>query len=189
MVYGYARVSSASQSLEVQRKELMLHGCNIIMAEKITGTVTDRPELNRLLELVKPGDKVIVVKLDRIARSAKGGIEIIDRFIDKGVTLEILNMGRFDNTPSGKLLRTIMLAFSEFERDMIVERCSEGKELARAKGELKEGRPPLDDDIKEAVIRGERFEDLGISRRSWFKIRSEARERGLSVSDRINPKG
>ena len=84
---------------------------------------------------------MIVTKLDRIARSVTQGIELVNALIEKGVIVHILNMGIMDNTPTGKLIRTIMLAFAEFERDMIVERTQEGKAIAKQKPDYKEGRP------------------------------------------------
>ncbi len=84
---------------------------------------------------------MIVTKLDRVARSATQGIELVNSLLNKGVTVHILNMGIMDNTPTGKLIRTIMLAFAEFERDMIVERTQEGKAIAKQNPNFTEGRP------------------------------------------------
>ena len=99
--------------------------------------------VDKLLKVIQNGDKVVVTKLDRIARSATQGIALIDMMLDKGVTVHILNMGIMDNTPTGRLIRTIMLAFAEFERDMIVERTQEGKAIAKQKDDFKEGRPRI----------------------------------------------
>ncbi len=84
---------------------------------------------------------MVVTKLDRIARSATQGIEMIQGLLDKGITVHVLNMGLMDNTPTGKLIRNIMLAFAEFERDMIVERTREGKAIAKQNPDFREGRP------------------------------------------------
>jgi len=139
--YGYARVSTQGQELEVQRRQLAEAGCEVIYSEKITGTKEERPKLNALMSTLRPGDTVVVTKLDRIARSTRVGIAIIDRIVGMGCGLEILNMGRFDDTPVGKLMRTMMLGFAEFERDMIVQRMQEGKEVARQREGYREGRP------------------------------------------------
>lgn len=146
MVYGYARVSTKGQakdgnSLEGQETELREEGAEIIFSDAFTGTKAHRPELDKLLSQIQEGDKLIVTKLDRIARSVTQGIELVNSLIEKGVTVHILNMGIMDNTPQGKLMRTIMLAFAEFERDMIIERTQEGKEIAKQKPDYKEGRP------------------------------------------------
>lgn len=146
MIYGYARVSTKGQakdgnSLEGQETTLREAGAKIIYSDAFTGTKAHRPELDKLLSEIKEGDKLIVTKLDRIARSATQGIELVNSLLDKGVIVHILNMGIMDNTPTGKLIRTIMLAFAEFERDMIVERTQEGKAIAKQKPDFTEGRP------------------------------------------------
>lgn len=146
MIYGYARVSTKGQakdgnSLQVQETELQKNGAQIVLRESFTGTKMHRPALDKLLEELQPGDTVIVTKLDRIARNARSGIDIIDRILNKGCAIRILNMGLFDDSPSGKLMRTVMLAFAEFERDMIVQRTQEGKDAAKLSPEYKEGRP------------------------------------------------
>ena len=115
MKYGYARVSTKGQadgnSLEGQDKILREHGAEIIFTDTFTGTKLDRPELDKLLKLLQPGDSLICAKLDRLSRSV--------------------------NT----LLRNVLLCFAQFERDMIVQRCSEGKEIARGNSNFSEGRP------------------------------------------------
>lgn len=151
MNYGYARVSTKGQakdgnSLVVQEKALRDSGAEKIYKETFTGRETDRPELDKLLKGLQAGDRLIVTKLDRIARSAVKGIELVDSLLARGITVHILNMGILDDTPTGKLIRTIFLGFAEFERDMIVERTQEGKQIARENarrhGELfREGRP------------------------------------------------
>lgn len=148
MIYGYARVSTQMQakdgnSLEVQEKLLRENGAKEIYSDTFTGTKTHRPELDRLLNKLQAGDKLVITKLDRIARSASQGIELIQSLLDREITVHVLNMGLLDNTPTGKLIRTIMLAFAEFERDMIVERTQEGKAIARKQPDYREGRPHL----------------------------------------------
>ena len=171
MVYGYARVSTQGQDLTVQEKELREAGAQVIFAEKFTGTRRDRPELERLLATVGEGDRVVVAKLDRIARSVRDGIAVVDELLAKGVVIDILNMGKFDTTPAGKLLRSIMFAFAEFERDMIVERTSEGKKVARQREGYREGRPGVDADVVKQIRQGVGWKELGISRATWYKYR------------------
>ena len=153
MKIGYARVSTKTQakdgnSLEAQEKVLKEAGAVKIYADAFTGTKAHRPELDKMKKELKPGDVLIVTKLDRVARSATQGIELINELIEKGVTVHILNMGIMDNTPTWKLIRTIMLAFAEFERDMIVERTQEGKAIAKHDPNFKEGRPPKYSDLR-----------------------------------------
>lgn len=153
MVYGYARVSTKGQakdgnSLEAQASAIKAAGAEKVYSDAFTGTKKNRPELDKLLSEIKEGDKLIVTKLDRIARSATQGAELIQSLLDRGITIHILNMGVLDNTPTGKLIRTIFLAFAEFERDMIVERTQEGKTIAKEKPDFREGRPPKFDDMQ-----------------------------------------
>ena len=147
--YGYCRVSTLKQgkegnSLEAQRELLLSAGADkeYIYEECFTGTKTDRPELDKLLGEIQQGDMLIVTKLDRIARSISKGTELIERLLEMGVSVNILNLGVLDNTAASRLVRNIFLAFAEFERDMIVERCTEGREIARQKEGYHEGRPP-----------------------------------------------
>ena len=146
MYYGYARVSTIGQakegnSLESQEAQLREAGAEIIFADTFTGTKADRPELSKLLNVIQRGDYFIATKLDRIARDVKHGIELIDKLKDKGVIVNVLNIGIIDNSITGKLIRTIMLAFSEFERDMIIQRTQEGKQIAKMNPNYREGRP------------------------------------------------
>lgn len=145
MVYGYCRVSTQMQardgnSLEAQERLLKENGAEEIYSDAFTGTKSHRPELDRLLDKMQPGDKLIITKLDRMARSASQEIELIQSLLDRGVAVHVLNMGLLDNTPTGKLIRNIMLAFAEFERDMIVERTQEGKAIAKKQPDFREGR-------------------------------------------------
>ncbi len=147
-VYGYMRVSSKGQardgnSLEAQERDLKEAGAQFIYKDVYTGTTTDRPELDKLLGELKEGDTIIVTKLDRLARSVQQGIELIETLAQKGVKVHVLNMGMMDNTPTGKLIRNVMLCFAEFERDMIMQRTREGREVARQNPNHKEGRKPV----------------------------------------------
>lgn len=146
MVYGYARVSTKGQardgnSLESQEQALRDAGALIIYKDAFTGTKTERPEFNKLLSELKPNDTIVVTKLDRVARSASHGMELIQGLIDRNIKVHVLNIGTMDNSPTGRLIRNVMLAFAEFERDMIVERTQEGKIIARDKEGFVDGRP------------------------------------------------
>lgn len=144
MRYGYARVSSSSQDLSVQLKQLEENNCDCIFKEKISGRNRDnRPEFNKLLQTVKEGDTIVVTKLDRFARSTKDALYTIEYLNEKGVGLIVLNMGgdKIDTTtPIGKLLVTVLSGIAEFETDMIKERQMEGIALAKKRGVYK-GRP------------------------------------------------
>ncbi|EIT84145.1 putative site-specific recombinase [Fictibacillus macauensis ZFHKF-1] len=141
MKYGYARVSTVAQDLEVQIQAILSEGCEIIYKEKITGTKTNRPEFNKVLEVLQEGDTLVVTKLDRFARSAVEGMQTVKDLFARGVKVHILNMGLVENTPTGRLIFNILSSFAEFERDMIVERTQEGKALAKQRDDFREGRP------------------------------------------------
>lgn len=111
------------------------------------------------------------MKSCRIARSVRVGLDIIDEIVNKGCGLNILNMGKFDDSASGKLMRTIFLAFSEFEREMIVQRTQEGKEIARLNPNYKEGRPKIDDEIIAKIQKVVHWKELGISKATWYNYR------------------
>ena len=145
-VYGYARVSTKGQardgnSLEIQTQELLAAGASEVVADAYTGSVTDRPELDRLLKRLKKGDTFMVTKLDQIARSVMQGIKLISGLNKRGVKVHVLNIGLVDDSPTGKLIRNVMLSFAEFERSMIMQRTREGKAIARTKAGYHEGRP------------------------------------------------
>lgn len=146
MKYGYARVSTKLQkkegnSLEDQERRLKEEGCEKIYADDYTGTSKDRPKLNALLDEIKAGDTLVVTKLDRLARSLVHGKELIDTLIKKGVTVNVLNLGVMDNNPTSEFIRNIFFSFAEFERNMIIERTREGREIAKEKKDYQEGRP------------------------------------------------
>lgn len=189
MIYGYARVSTKGQardgnSLEDQEQKLREKGAEIIFRDSFTGTQKHRPELDKLLGVIKEGDTLVVTRLDRIARTTIGGIELVTELQKKGVVVDIMNMGVVDNSPVGKLVLTVMLAFAEYERDMIVQRTQEGKEIAKQRSDWREGR-------KKKAIDMKRFKqlknmisdgymtvdmaakDLGISRAKWYRLVKE----------------
>ena len=187
MIYGYARVSTKGQakdgnSLDAQERVLREHGAEIIYKDSFTGTKKHRPELDKLLSVINEGDTLVVVKLDRIARSTIQGCELMNELFAKGVAVNVLNMGIMDNSTTGKLIRSIFFAFAEFERDMIVERTSEGKAVARERDDYREGRPTKDVPDFEKFLKKQKdglmtveecCKILGIGRSTWY---AKARE-------------
>lgn len=141
MKYGYARVSTVSQELEVQLTALENEGCDKIYSEKFTGTKSDRPQLQEVLSLLKEGDTLVVTKLDRLARNTVEGIEIVKGLFSKGVRVHVLNVGLLEDTTMGRFFLTTLLAVAEMERNLIVERTQEGKAIAKQRDDFREGRP------------------------------------------------
>ena len=147
MIYGYARVSTAMQqqsgnSLEDQTKLLESYGCQEIITEAFSGKTMERPQFQSLLGKLREGDTLVVCKLDRFARTAIEGVQTVRELFERGVRVHILNMGLIENTLTGNLILTVMLAFAEYERGMIVERTQTGKAIAKANPSFREGRPP-----------------------------------------------
>jgi DNA invertase Pin-like site-specific DNA recombinase len=141
MKYGYSRVSTLGQELEVQKEKLNAEGCDKIIEEKFTGTKLDRPQFSKLLKELKDGDTLVVTKLDRLARNVREGIDVVEELFNKGVRVHVLNVGLLENTTMGRFFLQTMLAVAEMERNMIVERTQEGKTLARQREDFREGRP------------------------------------------------
>jgi DNA invertase Pin-like site-specific DNA recombinase len=140
MKFGYARVSTNDQSLEIQIQKLKDSGCDEIFSEKASGARNDRKELNRLLEKLRKGDTVCVVRLDRLGRRMIKLAEMILDFKERGINFESLDNMIDTSTPMGMLMFNICAAFSEMERELIRERVQAGIDAAKAKGRIG-GRP------------------------------------------------
>lgn len=146
MIYGYARVSTVTQgrdgnSLEDQVSALEKYGCQEIITEAFSGKTMERPKFNSLFRSLQRDDTLVVCKLDRFARTAIDGVQTVRELFDRGVKVHILNMGLIENTLTGNLILTVMLAFAEYERGMIVERTQVGKALAKQNPNFRDGRP------------------------------------------------
>jgi len=140
MVYGYARVSTEEQSLEAQAAELKAMGCERVFMEKASGKDRDRPALEELMAGLKSGDVLLVVKIDRLARSLKDLIFLLDEIAARKATLK-LGGSSFDfSTAEGRLTANLLGSVAEFERQLISERTKLGLKNARAMGRAG-GRP------------------------------------------------
>ena len=150
-IYGYARVSTRQQDLSRQLDLLKQYNCHEILTEKLSGTKTDRPELNRLKDKLRPGDMVIVESFSRLGRSTKDLIELVAYFEEREIKLLSIKENFDTSTPQGKLMMTVFQAFSQFERDLIVQRTKEGLISARARGR-QGGRPKVNErELKRAI--------------------------------------
>lgn len=150
-VFGYARVSTEAQNLDRQLDALENYGVDMIYNEKMSGTKKNRPELTKLLDRITEGDTVVVESLSRLGRSTKDLIKLTETFQSKGVNLVSLKESIDTNSPTGKLLFTLMSAIAQFERDVIADRTREGLKSARARGRIG-GRPRADpEQVKKAV--------------------------------------
>jgi DNA invertase Pin-like site-specific DNA recombinase len=167
-LYGYARVSTQDQQLTGQVEALRAAGADPIYREKISGVRADRPQLAKLLTGLKPGDVVVVTKLDRLGRSTRELLDLIDQISKAGASFRSLGDPLWDTGSSqGRLLSTMLAAIAEFERELIRERTGEGRKRAQAAG-VKFGRKRKlsDHQRAEAVKRraaGERLADIAKS--------------------------
>ena len=140
-LYGYARVSTNGQDLSAQDAELMAAGCAKVFKEKISGTKTDRPELAKLIRRLEEGDVLVIVRLDRLARSTKDLLNVLDEIGKRGAGFRSLrDTWAGTTTPHGGLMLTILGGLAEFERSLIVARTGEGRKRAKDRG-VKFGRP------------------------------------------------
>lgn len=158
-VVGYARVSTAGQSLDVQMEKLAKAGCSKVFCEKRSGRQAEnRPELLACLEYVRDGDVLVVSRLDRVARSVLDLAKISERLVRKGVSLRVLDQGLDTSTSEGKLMFNLLGAFAEFEADIRFERQRDGIALAQRKG-IKFGRKKALTAAQEARLRRMRQEE------------------------------
>lgn len=179
VVYGYARTSTSDkQTTDLQVDALRAAGCDEIIEDQISGAKDDRPGLNRLLQILKPTDSVIVWKLDRLGRSVPHLLSLIQEFQNRNVTFRSLTEVVDTSTPSGKFLVTVLCAVSEMERSILIERCRSGIAAAKLRGRVG-GRPSklTDEQIK---IARQLLEDpqnstasiirsLGISKSTFYR--------------------
>ncbi|MBZ1523869.1 recombinase family protein [Leuconostoc mesenteroides] len=140
-VFGYARVSTAGQSLSEQKETLKKSGAKIIFSEKYSGTTTARPQFSKLVKTIQPNDILIVTKLDRLARNTREALNLIDDLLREKIIIKVLNLGTIDNTTMGRMIIRTLLSIAEMERDMIIERTQAGKIFAKQHNpNYKEGR-------------------------------------------------
>jgi DNA invertase Pin-like site-specific DNA recombinase len=178
MLVGYARVSSAGQSLDIQREQLTAAGCERVFEEKKSGrAAANRPALQEALRFVREGDTLVVTRLDRLARSIMDLREMVDGLSSRGVGLKALQQGEFTTATSmGKALIGFLGVMAEFENDLRRERQMEG--IAKAKAEGRHlGRPSSvpAEAVEERLRAGEKpatiARELGIGRASVYRVR------------------
>jgi DNA invertase Pin-like site-specific DNA recombinase len=168
-VIGYGRVSTQGQNLTAQIEALQAAGATTIYREKISGVRADRPQLTKLMAGLKAGDIVVVTKLDRLGRSTRELLDLIERIGKAGASFRSLGDPLWDTSSSqGRLLSTLLAAIADFERDLIRERTGEGRKRAMAAG-VKFGRKRKVSDYQraEAIKRRARGETLAAIAKSY----------------------
>lgn len=192
MKFGYARVSKHDQSLDIQLQKLEAAGCDDIYKEKVSGAKDNRTELNRLMEKLRKGDTVCVVRLDRLGRRMSKLIELMNEFKEKGIDFVSLENNIDTNTPLGMILFSMCAAFSEMERELIRERVRAGLDAAHKKGR-KGGRPkaliPSKLETLKSLKKGDNFsvkeicELVGITRSVYYRAMKQLDVVGNGASD------
>ena len=176
MKIGYARTSTIEQEAGLEAQLRDLTSCDKVFQEKVS-SVAKRQELESAIEFIREGDTLVVTKLDRLARSTRHLMEIIETLKDKNAHLSILNLGIDTNTPTGKLMLTMLGGVAEFEREIMLERQREGIVKAKGLGKYK-GRQPtakrkLDQIMalnKEGIGATKIAKELGVSRSSVYRL-------------------
>ena len=175
MKYGYARCSTQSQDLEIQRNALLSAGCEVVREEKVSGTsLKGRSELNTLLEFLRKGDELVVTRIDRLARSMRDLQNIVHDLTEKGVHLSATEQSVNTNTPEGKCFLDMLGVFAEFETRLRHERQMEGIKKAKEKGVYKGRKPSIDvnavKELKEKGLGASAIaKELGIGRASVYR--------------------
>jgi DNA invertase Pin-like site-specific DNA recombinase len=176
-IYGYARVSSIDQDLSIQKAALKAAGCTVIRAEKASGTSRKgRTELQTLMDFLRPGDTLVVTRIDRLARSLRDLQNLVHDLQEKGVHLKATEQPIDTSTPAGKAFLGMLGVFAEFETNLRRERQMEGINAAKERGVYK-GRKPSIDAIEvrrlqqeEGLGATEIAERLGIGRASVYRV-------------------
>ena len=172
-VYGYARVSTSEQNTAVQIAAFERAGVACVVEEK-RSAIKDRPELERLLALMKKGDVLVVYKLDRLARSVLHFVKLFEQFQSRGIAFRSLTESIDTETPHGRMFIHMLTAFAEFEREVIRERCLAGQRAARAAGKTWGVKRALsDEDVAQAVIAW---------RSGWYMQKTLAEMLGVSLA-------
>ncbi|MBF0236705.1 MAG: recombinase family protein [SAR324 cluster bacterium] len=153
MLIGYARVSTSEQDTSVQITALQEAGCELIFQEKLSGGRWDRPELQRLLEQLRKKDVLVVWKLDRLSRSLRDILTLMERIQKVEAGFRSLTEAIDITTPAGCMLMQMVGAFAEFERAMLRERTKAGIDAARKEGRIGGRRPKLKEPQRQEVIR------------------------------------
>ena len=162
MKIGYIRISTQDQNYNLQEDALNKLGCEIIFKETVSGAKKERPQLKKLLEQIRKGDVVVVYKLDRLGRSLKHLLEIVEILNSKNVALQSLHDNIDTTTPQGRLFFNISASFAEFEKDLIRERTKAGLEAARERGKKGGRRKGLSKEAQQKAIIAENYYNEGI---------------------------
>ena len=175
MIVGYARVSTSDQSLDVQLDELTAHGCERVFTDKASGTHNARAGLTEMIDFVRDGDTIVVVRLDRFARSLSNLYSMLEGMTARGVAFHCLRQSIDTATSTGKLTLAVLGAVAEFENDLRRERQRDGIEKAKFRGAYRGRRPSIDANgiralLGEGLTVSAAASRLGISRQTIYRL-------------------
>lgn len=183
MIIGYARVSTPDQSLAVQLSQLQAAAAEKIFQEFVSGSKSDRPELATMLDQLRPGDTIMVCKLDRLARSTRDLLNITADLDKRQVGFKVLNINLDTATPTGKLMLTMLGAIAQFERELMLERQAEGIERAKAEGKftgrqptVRNQKPEIQRLLAMGLTKKEVAKQLDVSLPSIYRVLAEVPE-------------
>jgi DNA invertase Pin-like site-specific DNA recombinase len=186
-LYGYARVSTGDQDLSLQEAALRAAGCQVIRSEKRTGTQREgRTELDILLQFLRPGDTLVITRIDRLARSLKDLQDIVHELKSKGVTLKATEQPVDTSTAAGKAFFDMLGVFAEFETNLRRERQMEGIAAAKERGVYTGRKPRIDPEEVRRLHADEKLSPsviakrLGIARSSVYRFLPEADQSGAT---------
>jgi DNA invertase Pin-like site-specific DNA recombinase len=177
---GYARVSTTDQDLSTQVQELKTAGCTVIRTEKVSGASREgRTELQTILDFLRPGDVVSVVRLDRLGRDTRDVLNVVHEIEQKGASLRVLSPAIDTSGPTGKIVLTVLGMVAQMERQFIKERQKVGIEAAKAKGVYKGGKAKIDvPTVQRLRSEGKTMTEIaayfGVTRQGVYKAISEA---------------
>ena len=186
-LFGYARVSTTEQDLDIQLEALRAAGCQTIRSEKKSGSErAARTELQVLLDFLREGDTLVVTRIDRLARSMKDLQDIVHELKGRGVALKATEQPIDTGTAAGKAFLDMLGVFAEFETNLRRERQMEGIAAAKARGVYKGGKPRIDpDEVRRLAAEGMRpahiARELGISRGSVYRFLPSVNDRSNNV--------
>jgi len=196
MRIGYARVSTHDQTLNLQLDALREAGCEQIFSEHASGAKADRPELARALEVLRPGDMLMVWRLDRLGRSVRHLVDTVAKVAARGIDFRSLRESIDTTTSAGRLVFHIFASLAEFERDLIRDRTLAGIAAARARGDYG-GRPALLSPQETEALRmaarspGVAIEEIcaafGVRRSTCYKALGKGGFRALRAADALQP--
>lgn len=177
MIYGYARVSTKDQSLDLQIDALKKANCVSVFSEVVSGALNARPEWNKLVEELQEGDTLIVWKLDRMGRSLKHLIKVVNEFDKKGVNIKSLNEPIDTTSAHGRLMLNMFASLAEFEKDLIRERTIAGLKAARSRGRLGGRKPGISEEAKSTACLAE-----ALYKQKELKINEITKKLNISVA-------